>query len=116
MVMPGWRFSAMEIPLLEIIPLIARSSKSLLGQIGKSIYHKGHEGARRKNMKDFPSCTFVSFVVDGLLRGKRIHLAEDAQRFEHDSADNLQAARAEFVDRIFGRVPISDVVAVGEVN
>src|SRR5437899_741681 len=52
----------------------------------------------------------------GLLRGKRVHFVEDAQSLEHNSADNLQAARAEFVDRIFRRVPVSDVVAVSEID
>ena len=54
--------------------------------------------------------------LTGLLRGKRVHFVEDAQSLEHNSADNLQAARAQLVDRIFRRMPVSDVVAVAEVN
>src|SRR5689334_19272762 len=57
-----------------------------------------------------------SWRTASLLRRERIHLIENADCLEHNAADDLQTARAELVDRVFGRVPICDVVPVGKVN
>src|SRR5215471_19643807 len=63
-----------------------------------------------------PNVAHCSLLTALLLRRERIHLIENANGLEHDAADDLQTARAELVDRIFGRVPICDVVPVGEVD
>src|SRR5215813_3313336 len=52
----------------------------------------------------------------GLVRRERLHPVEDADGLKHNAAYDLEAAGAEFVECVFRRVPIRDIVTVGEVN
>src|SRR5579859_7431955 len=49
-------------------------------------------------------------------RRERIHFVKDADGFQHYAANDLQALRAEFVDRILRTVPENVVVSIGEVD
>src|SRR5579864_9019407 len=57
-----------------------------------------------------------AFTMPQSLRRERIHFVEDANGFEHHTADDLQALGAEFVDGVLRGVPEDVVVAVHEID